>query len=70
MMISESYPDQISGTLSCYDRKILQGTLPGWCYDQGTTDFFDQGFCFKLKIFLWFDSNLQLVELRVRPNRV
>jgi hypothetical protein len=39
MMIPERYPDQIAGVLSCYDRMILQGTLPGWCYDQGMTAF-------------------------------
>ena len=37
MMIPERYPDQIVGVLSCSDRMILQGTLPGWCYDQGMT---------------------------------
>jgi len=37
MMIPERYPDQIAGVLSCYDRMILQGTLPRWCYEQGMT---------------------------------
>lgn len=39
MMIPERYHDQIAGTLSCYDRMILQGTLPGWCFDEGMTRF-------------------------------
>lgn len=39
MMIPDRYREQIAGTLSCYDRMILQGTLPGWCYDQGMTAF-------------------------------
>jgi len=39
MMIPERYPDQIAGALSCYDRMILQGTLPVWCYDQEMTAF-------------------------------
>ncbi|MBI3658531.1 MAG: hypothetical protein HY232_19170 [Acidobacteria bacterium] len=39
MMIPERYQDKIAGTVSCYDRMILQGTLPGWCYDQGMTAF-------------------------------
>ena len=36
-MINERYKDQITGVLSCYDRIIIHGTLPGWCYEQGMT---------------------------------
>lgn len=39
MILTERYKDQIAGVLSCYDRVILQGTLPGWCYDKGMTEF-------------------------------
>jgi len=39
MMITETYNDQIMGTISCYDRIIIQGTLPGWCFDSGMTSF-------------------------------
>ena len=39
MTIPERYREQISGILSCFDRMISQGTLPGWCYDQGMTAF-------------------------------
>ena len=35
----ERYDDQISGVLSCYDRIIITGTLPGVCYAQGMTSF-------------------------------
>ena len=28
----ERYSDRIAGVLSCYDRVIVQGTLPGLCY--------------------------------------
>ena len=38
------YSDQIQGVLSCYDRVILQGTLPGICYAQGMTSYlYSQG---------------------------
>jgi len=37
MLITERYKEQIAGTISCYDRIVVQGTLPGWCYDQGMT---------------------------------
>lgn len=33
----ERYADQIRGVLSCYDRVIIQGTLPGLCYGEGMT---------------------------------
>ncbi len=38
-MITETYKDQILGVISCYDRIIIQGTLPGWCFDNGMTSF-------------------------------
>jgi len=31
----ERYESQIRGVLSCYDRVIIQGTLPGVCYAEG-----------------------------------
>lgn len=39
MLFTERYKDQIAGVLSCYDRVVIQGTLPGWCFDQGMTSF-------------------------------
>ena len=43
-MITETYKNQILGVLSCYDRVIIQGTLPGWCFDSGMTSFlYSQG---------------------------
>jgi len=39
MMITETDNDQIMVTISCYDRIIIQGTLPGWCFDSGMTSF-------------------------------
>jgi hypothetical protein len=38
--LTERYRDQIVGILSCYDRIIIQGTVPGWCYATGMTDYF------------------------------
>lgn len=34
-LLTERYADQIAGVLSCYDRLILTGTLPGVCYAEG-----------------------------------
>jgi hypothetical protein len=39
MLLTERYADKIKGEISCYDRILITGTLPGWCYDQGMTAF-------------------------------
>jgi hypothetical protein len=33
--LTERYADQIAGVISCYDRIIIMGTLPGVCYAEG-----------------------------------
>jgi len=47
-LLTERYKSQIAGVLSCYDRIIMQGTVPGWCYAQGMTDYF---YAHQLRIF-------------------
>jgi len=39
-LLTERYQNQITGILSCYDRIIIQGTLPKWCYASGMTSYF------------------------------
>jgi hypothetical protein len=39
-LLTERYKDQIAGVLCCYDRIIIQGTVPGWCYAAGMTSYF------------------------------
>jgi len=39
-LLTERYKSQIAGLLSCYGRIIIQGTVPGWRYAQGMTDYF------------------------------
>src|SRR5580700_4207952 len=36
-MLTERHAQQIAGVLSCYDRLIVQGTLPIFCYADGMT---------------------------------
>lgn len=36
-LLTERYADKILGQLSCYDRIVIQGTLPGFCYADGMT---------------------------------
>jgi hypothetical protein len=64
MMIPERYQEQISGVLSCYDRILLQGTLPGWCYDQGMTTFL---YSRQIKIFD-YPRFAQVLREKVREN--
>ena len=35
--LTERYDDRIAGVLSCYDRVVTTGTLPGVCYADGMT---------------------------------
>jgi hypothetical protein len=39
-LLTERYRKQIAGVLSCYDRIIIQGTVPKWCYASGMTAYF------------------------------
>jgi hypothetical protein len=36
-LLTERRSEQIAGVLSCYDRMLIQGTLPGLCYAEGMT---------------------------------
>lgn len=38
-LLTERRSDQIAGVLSCYDRMLIQGTLPGLCYAEGMTGY-------------------------------
>jgi hypothetical protein len=41
-MLTERHTDRLAGILSCHDRIIITGTLPGVCYAQGMTSFFER----------------------------
>lgn len=62
MLLTERYSDKISGVISCFDRVVVQGTLPDWCYNMGMTVFLHMH---QIKIFDYpaFANNLRL-ELR------
>jgi len=38
-LITETHAEHIRGTLSCYDRIVIQGTLHPFCYKEGMTSF-------------------------------
>ena len=46
--MTERYQSQIAGVLCCYDRIIIQATIPRWCYAKGMTDYFYEH---KIRIF-------------------
>jgi hypothetical protein len=39
MLLTDRYAEKISGVLSCFDRVVIQGTLPTFCYADGMTGF-------------------------------
>ena len=47
-LLTQRYADKIRGQLSCYDRIVIQGTLPGLCYAQGMTAYLNLN---KIRIF-------------------
>lgn len=38
-LLTERFSDQIAGVLSCYDRLIIQGTIPDLCHAQAMTNY-------------------------------
>jgi hypothetical protein len=38
-MLTERYRERLAGVLSCYDRIVITGTLPGACYAEGMTSY-------------------------------
>jgi hypothetical protein len=38
-LLTDRFAGQIVGVLSCYDRLIIQGTVPDFCYVQGMTNY-------------------------------
>ncbi len=37
MSLLKRYAKQINGVYSCFDRVVINGTLPGFCYAEGMT---------------------------------
>jgi hypothetical protein len=51
-LLTIKYSDKIKGILSCYDRIIIQGTIPGICYAEGMTSYL---YANKIRIFDYRD---------------
>lgn len=39
MLCTYKYADKIYGTITCYDRMIIQGYIPGWSHAEGMTGY-------------------------------
>ena len=39
MLLTDKYADKIYGTITYYDRMIIQGYIPGWSYAKGMTGY-------------------------------
>ena len=39
MLLMDKYADKIYGTITCYDRMIIQGYIPGWSHAEGMTGY-------------------------------
>lgn len=64
MLLTENYADKISATITCYDRIIIQGVIPGWSYADGMTAYFHAN---GIKIFDFAEFSRPLTE-NVREN--
>jgi len=64
----ERHKDKIAGVISCYDRIIVHGSIPGICYPEGMTAYFNTH---KLRIFDFTQWAQPLrEEIRVNAERI
>jgi hypothetical protein len=64
-LITEQYKEQIRGVLSCYDRIIIRGTLPVWCFADGMTSFMNAK---HIQIFDYTDQFANPLREEIRAN--
>lgn len=64
MLITDKHADKIYGTITCYDRMIIQGYIPGWSYADGMTTYLKAN---DIRIFDFSSFSQPLTE-QVRQN--
>ncbi len=64
MLLTDKYTDKIYGTITCYDRIIIQGYIPGWSYADGMTSYLK---AHDIRIFDFSNFSQPLTE-QVRQN--
>ncbi len=65
-MLTDRYHDRLVGMLSCYDRMVITGTLPGACYAAGMTSFLNAR---HIRIFDYARFAEPLRDRIVKPHR-
>ncbi|HYE71053.1 MAG TPA: hypothetical protein VD932_05965 [Aquabacterium sp.] len=63
-LLTSRYAQNLAGVLSCYDRILVTGTLPGACFAEGMTSFLTSR---SMRIFDYPQFALPLRE-RLRAN--
>lgn len=64
MLITDTYAEKIYGVLTCYDRMIIQGYIPGWSHAEGMTSYMKAN---DIRIFDYSSFSQPLTE-QVRQN--
>ncbi len=64
MLITEKHPDEINRIITCYDRMIIQGYIPGWSHAEGMTSYF---YAIDIRIFYYSSFSQPLTE-QIREN--
>ena len=64
MLLTDKYADKIYGTITCYDRMIIQGYTPGWSHAEGMAGYLKAN---KIRIFDFANFSQSLTE-QVRSN--
>ena len=64
MLLTDKYADKIYGTITCYDRMIIQGYIPGWSHAEGMTGYLKAN---SIRIFDFSNFSQPLTE-QVRQN--
>lgn len=63
-MLTDKYADKIYGILTCYDRMIIQGYIPGWSHADGMTNYM---YANDIRIFDYSSFSQPLTE-QIREN--
>ena len=68
MLLTDKYADKINGIITCYDRMIIQGYIPGWSYAEGMTSYLKAN---NIRIFDFSTFSQPLTEqVRVNAQRI
>src|SRR5664279_649376 len=63
--LTERYKHDLLGVLSCYDRIVITGTLPGVCYARGMTGYL---YAQQIKVFDYAKEFADPLRNKIRDN--